>query len=415
VFESIYADIGDEQSIEQNLSTFSSHMTNIVDILDKVNFKSLVLFDELGAGTDPTEGAALAISILDYVYARGSKIVATTHYSELKAYAYNRDGVMNASVEFDVETLRPTYRLLIGVPGRSNAFEISKRIGLDDRIITDAKSHISEDNNKIDVMIASLEEAQKRAEKERTEATGLHQEAEQLKRDLERKVEEFDRFKEKLYEKAEQEAKESVENARNEADAILKELRNYQKEYGNVKEHKLIEAQKRLEDAAPKRNSALKKKTTTNKKAVENLKPGQEVKVLTVNQKGHIVDKVGTNEYQVQIGIMKMTVKADELEPVKAEKKLEPKPFVKVEGGSARKPELDLRGERYENALRAVDKFLDESLLAGYPQVSIIHGKGTGALRKGVQSLLKEHPNVKNTRLGSAGEGGSGVTIVALK
>ncbi|MGM7702270.1 endonuclease MutS2 [Pseudalkalibacillus sp. Hm43] len=414
VFESIYADIGDEQSIEQNLSTFSSHMTNIVDILDRVNFKSLVLFDELGAGTDPTEGAALAISILDYVNERGSKIVATTHYSELKAYAYNRKGVMNASVEFDVETLRPTYRLLIGVPGRSNAFEISKRIGLNEKIITDAKSHISEDNNKIDVMIASLEDAQKRAERERAEATDIHQEAEDLKRDLEQKLKEFEQHKEKLYEKAEQEAKKSVEHARQEADEILKELRGYQKEYGNVKEHKLIEAQKRLDEAAPKRNKALKT-PTTNKKAPDNLKPGEEVKVLTVNQKGHIVEKVGSNEYQVQIGIMKMTVKANELEPIKSEKKRETKPFVKVEGSSVTKPELDLRGERYENALRAVDKFLDDSLLAGYPQVSIIHGKGTGALRTGVQSLLKEHPNVKTTRLGNAGEGGSGVTIVGLK
>ncbi|MCF6138166.1 endonuclease MutS2 [Pseudalkalibacillus berkeleyi] len=415
VFESIYADIGDEQSIEQNLSTFSSHMTNIVNILDQVNFKSLVLFDELGAGTDPTEGAALAISILDYVNARGSKIVATTHYSELKAYAYNREGVMNASVEFDVETLRPTYRLLIGVPGRSNAFEISRRIGLDDRIIEDARSHISEDNNKIDVMIASLENAQKQAEQERSEANDINREAQQLKQDLERKMQEFDQYKDKLYEKAENEAKKSVENARAEADEILKELRAYQKDHGNVKEHKLIEAQKRLDEATPNKSKSFKKKTSKQAKVPENLKPGEEVKVLTVNQKGHIVDKVGPNEYQVQVGIMKMTVKANELEQVKQEKKPETKPVVRVEGSSVRKPELDLRGERYDNALRAVDKFLDESLLAGYPQVSIIHGKGTGALRNGVQSFLKEHPNVKSTRFGSAGEGGSGVTIVGLK
>ncbi|WP_408007141.1 endonuclease MutS2 [Pseudalkalibacillus sp. A8] len=415
VFEAIYADIGDEQSIEQSLSTFSSHMTNIVNILDKVNFKSLVLFDELGAGTDPTEGAALAISILDYVNERGAKVVATTHYSELKAYAYNRTGVMNASVEFDVETLRPTYRLLIGVPGRSNAFEISRRIGLDEKIIENARGHISADNNKIDVMIASLEDAQKKAERERSIATDLHDEAEALKKDLEKKLDEFEHFKEKLFTKAEQEAQQSVEKARKEADAILKELRAYQKEYGNVKEHKLIEAQKRLDEAIPDFDSKTKKQVRPTKKTLDNLIPGQEVKVLSVNQKGHIVEKVGTDEYQVQIGIMKMTVKANELEPIKTEKKREPKPFVKVEGSSVTKPELDLRGERYENALRTVDKFLDESLLAGYPQVSIIHGKGTGALRKGVQSLLKEHPNVKSTRLGSAGEGGSGVTIVGLK
>ncbi|WP_257346482.1 endonuclease MutS2 [Pseudalkalibacillus decolorationis] len=415
VFESIFADIGDEQSIEQSLSTFSSHMTNIVQILDQINFKSLVLFDELGAGTDPTEGAALAISILDYVYERGSRIIATTHYSELKAYAYNRDGVMNASVEFDVETLRPTYRLLIGVPGRSNAFEISRRIGLGEKVIEDAKSHISEDNNKIDLMIASLEDAQKQAELERVNAASINEEAKQLKKDLEDRLQEYEQTKNKLYTEAEQVAQNAIEKARKEADEIIKELRQYQKEHGTVKEHKLIEAQKRLEDADPMLTSKSKSSLERKKPITQNLKPGEEVKVLSVNQKGHIIDKVNEKEYQVQIGIMKMNVNEDDLQPVKAEKKAPTKPVIRVHGSTITKTELDLRGERYENAMRAVDKFLDESLLAGYPQVSVIHGKGTGALRKGVQSLLKEHPNVKSTRMGAAGEGGSGVTIVVLK
>ncbi|MDN4527071.1 endonuclease MutS2 [Fictibacillus fluitans] len=419
VFEAIYADIGDEQSIEQSLSTFSSHMVNIVDILKQVNFKSLVLFDELGAGTDPQEGAALAISILDYVYARGAKVIATTHYSELKAYAYNREGVINASVEFNVETLRPTYRLLIGVPGRSNAFEISRRLGLEPSIIDDAKSQISDEDNKIDNMIRSLEDNQKRAQEEREKAIALRKEAERLKTDLEAELRHLEQDRDRLLEEAERKAEEAVANARRTAETVIKELREYQKEAaGNVKEHRLIDARKRLEDATPSLRSKKKKSTVSAKPKTASFKPGDEVKVLSFGQKGHIINKVSDKEYQVQIGILKMNVAVGDLEPIKQpkEKKPEPRSFVKVQGSDdSVRPELDLRGKRYEDAMIEVDKYLDEAMLAGYPQVSIIHGKGTGALRSGVQQLLKSHPNVKSTRMGGANEGGSGITVALLK
>lgn len=415
VFKNIYADIGDEQSIEQSLSTFSSHMVNIVDILNKIDFESLVLFDELGAGTDPQEGAALAISILDFVFARGARVVATTHYSELKAYAYNRPGVMNASVEFDVQTLRPTYRLLVGVPGRSNAFEISKRLGLRQDIIDSARSQISEDENKIDNMIKSLEDNRKKAEKEMEEAENRRKEAESIKGDLERELELFQNEKDRLYEKAKQEAEKAIEKARETAEEIIHEIRELQKSGGQIKEHKLIEAKKRLEEAVPKSKTKNKKVKAVSTK--QEYVPGDEVRVLTVGQKGHIVEKVSNNEYQVQIGILKMNVSEKDLEWVKQSKpKPEPRSFVKVSGNSdSSRPELDLRGKRYEDAMLEVDRYLDEALLAGFNQVYIIHGKGTGALRKGVQELLKTHRNVKSTRMGAAGEGGGGVTVAVLK
>lgn len=417
VFEQIFADIGDEQSIEQSLSTFSSHMVNIVDILDRVDHRSLVLFDELGAGTDPTEGAALAISILDYVYNVGAKVIATTHYSELKGYAYNREGVMNASVEFDVETLRPTYRLLIGVPGRSNAFAISKRLGLSDIIIEDAKSHIGADTNKIEKMISSLEDSRKQAERENEEALRYREEGERLHRELEQAFQKLEKEKEKILKAAEEKAKESVEKAKLEAEAIISELREIQKNNPQIKDHELIAAKKRLEEAQPhlvKREKDKPKPSVKDKK--KKLIPGDEVKVISFDQKGHIVEKINDKEYLVQLGMMKMKVKVEDLLYIDRPKQVEKNPLSTVRGKDSHvKTELDLRGERFEDAMLEVEKYLDDAVLAGYHQVSIIHGKGTGALRKGVQELLKRHRNVKETRMGSAGEGGSGVTVVALK
>lgn len=414
VFGSIFADIGDEQSIEQNLSTFSSHMTNIIDILKRLDHRSLVLFDELGAGTDPQEGAALAIAILDHVYRLGSRVVATTHYSELKAYAYDREGILNASVEFDVETLSPTYRLLIGIPGRSNAFEISSRLGLNPEIIGEAKSQISSETNKVDQMIASLEENQKRADAERREAESLRNQAEDLHNDLQKKIESLEKERDRILEKAEKRALEEVAKAKQKAEDIIQELREQQKDNGTVKEHHFIDARRKLEETEP----ALRQngKTTVSRSEKREYKPGEEVKVLSFDQKGHIVQKLDNGEYLVQLGIMKMNVEANGLKPIKSEKKREPKTIVSVKGsGSHVKTELDLRGKRYEEAMSAVEKYLDDALLAGYPQVSIIHGKGTGALRKGVAKLLKTHSRVKNTRMGESGEGGSGVTVVQLK
>ncbi|MHC0037422.1 endonuclease MutS2 [Pseudoneobacillus sp. C159] len=415
VFDSVFADIGDEQSIEQSLSTFSSHMVNIVDILKKVDFNSLVLFDELGAGTDPQEGAALAISILDEVIKSGARVIATTHYPELKAYGYNRPGVVNASVEFDIETLSPTYKLLIGVPGRSNAFEISKRLGLGDRVIDNARKQISADTNQIENMIASLETSRREAEHDRLEANELLKNAEKLHKDLQNQMIAFYEQKDTMYEKAQEKAVEIVDKAKGEAEHIIRELRKLRIEKNaEVKEHELIEARKRLDEATPtvKKSSA----TLKTKKKTHSLTPGDEVKVLTFGQMGTIIEQSSDKEWVVQIGILKMKVNEKDLEYTSTPKRKEVKPMAIVKGKDFHVGlELDLRGERFEDALMRVEKYIDDALLAGYPRVSIIHGKGTGALRQGVTEYLRNHRSVKRTRFGDAGEGGIGVTIVEFK
>ncbi|PAF08010.1 endonuclease MutS2 [Shouchella clausii] len=417
VFEHIFADIGDEQSIEQSLSTFSSHMKNIVSILNEMNENSLILFDELGAGTDPTEGAALAISILDHVYKRGALAVATTHYSELKGYAYNREGALNASVEFDVETLRPTYRLLVGVPGRSNAFAISRRLGLDERIIDQAKLQIDSDASQVEKMIASLEDSQKSAQSEWSRAEAVRREAEALKRDLEKRMASFEKMKEAALQKAEQKAEKVVAAAQENAELIISELRDLQKQGVAVKEHQLIEARKQLEEAAPKLVSKKRKQVKKQAEKAKRLpEPGDEVKVLSFNQKGTVVKKIGDNEYQVQLGIMKMAVPIDDIQLLEQERRQPEKAITTIRGNDAHvKAELDLRGERYEDAMRRVEKYIDDALLAGYHQVSIIHGKGTGALRKGVKQFVANHPRVKSARNGGMNEGGLGNTVIELK
>ncbi len=416
VFEQIFADIGDEQSIEQSLSTFSSHMVNIVDILSKFNDKSLILFDELGAGTDPQEGAALAISILDEVVDYGARVMATTHYPELKAYGYNRSSVVNASVEFDVETLSPTYRLLIGVPGRSNAFEISKRLGLKADIINRAKSFTGTDRHEVESMIASLEESRVRSEREADEAHALLEEAQYLHEQLEQRIRTYDEKKESLEKKAKEKARKIVDEAKREAEAIIAELREMRKNASKVvKEHELIDAKKRLDEAAPKENKVLQK-AIAQRERMQNLAVGDEVKVLSYGQKGTLIEKVSTNEWVVQIGILKMKLNEADLEYIKPEKEQQTRIMTNVKNrNNIVKLELDLRGERYEDALIRTEKYLDDALLANYPRVSIIHGKGTGALRQGIQSYLKGHKRVKSFRYGEAGEGGFGVTVVELK
>ncbi len=415
VFGAVYADIGDEQSIEQSLSTFSSHMVNIVDILKSVDFDSLVLFDELGAGTDPQEGAALAISILDEVNRRGARVIATTHYPELKAYGYNREGVVNASVEFDIDTLSPTYRLLIGVPGRSNAFEISKRLGLSDQVIEKARSFVSTDSHQVENMIASLEESKRQAERELQEANEILKNAEMLQKDLQKQMIEYYEKKDTLYDKATDEAREIIDRAKREAEGIIHDLRKMRHDkQAEIKEHELIDAQRKLNEAAPKERKSRASAAKQAKKHV--YQPGDEVKVLSFDQKGTLIEKVSSDTWQVQIGILKMKVEEKNLEYIKTPKAVETKPIATIKGKDFHVSlELDLRGERYENALSRVEKYIDDALLAAYPRVSIIHGKGTGALRQGVQEYLRNHRSVKSIRFGDHGEGGTGVTIVEFK
>ena len=415
LFESIFADIGDEQSIEQSLSTFSSHMVNIVDILKKYDDKSLIIFDELGAGTDPQEGAALAISILDKVHGTGARVMATTHYPELKAYGYNRPGVANASVEFDVETLSPTYKLLIGVPGRSNAFEISERLGLPGYIIDQAQTYTGTDRGEVNSMIASLENSRRQAEKD-AEETEVHlAEALKVKEDLEQRLADLEQKKEKLEQKAKDKAKKIVDEARREADDIINELRKMQANtHKLVKEHELIDAKKRLDAALPN-NPVLKKQKKLNEMAKE-LKSGDEVKVISFGQKGTLLEKLSSTEWSVQIGMLKMKLDESDLEFVKPEKQKQTVSVNSIRGRDSNvKLELDLRGERYEDAIIRTEKYLDDAILANYPRISIIHGKGTGVLRQAIQQFLKNHSRVKSYRFGEAGEGGHGVTVVELK
>jgi DNA mismatch repair protein MutS2 len=421
VFDAIYVDIGDEQSIEQNLSTFSSHMTNIISILRDMTPKSLVLFDELGAGTDPAEGSALAISILENIHAMGCRMIATTHYSELKAYAYDRKGVINASMEFDIQTLSPTYRLLVGVPGRSNAFAIAERLGLSRRIIEHARGQVGEEDQRVESMIATLEENRLTTEAERTTAEQLRQEVEVLKRKLEEERRRFDEQREKLLMKAEQEAAEAVARARREADEIISDLRRMaMEERTGVKEHKLIDAKRRLDQAVPQLTDKMKRTASQAPKKPAVIGPGDEVLVGSLNQKGHVVELTGGNDVIVQLGIMKMKVPKTDLQLIstKAEAKA---PVQKVAAGVKRtrddnvRTELDLRGQNLEESMIEVDRFLDESFLSNLGQVYIIHGKGTGVLRTGIQEYLRKHKHVKSYRLGNYGEGGVGVTIVELK
>ncbi|MEW9699709.1 endonuclease MutS2 [Paenibacillus sp. SI8] len=417
VFDAIYADIGDEQSIEQNLSTFSSHMTNIINILRDMTPKSLVLLDELGAGTDPAEGSALAISILDYIHQIGCRIIATTHYSELKAYAYQKPGTINASMEFDIQTLSPTYRLLVGVPGRSNAFAIAERLGLSRRIIEHARAQVGEEDLRVESMIASLEENRLIAERERVSAEQLRQEAEELRRGLEAQQAKFDEQRDKLLEKAERDAREAVAKARREADEVIADLRRMaQEEAGGVKDHRLIEARRKLDQAAPELRE--KREARAAKKRPERIEAGDEVRVVNLGQKGHVVEIVSSTEATVQLGIMKMKVNLSDLEKIGSAAQKKPQQTattVKRTRDEHIRSELDMRGLNMEEALIEADRFLDESFLGNLGQVYLIHGKGTGVLRTGMQEYLRRHKHVKSYRMGNYNEGGAGVTVVELK
>lgn len=420
-FKEVFADIGDEQSIEQSLSTFSSHMTNIVNIIDRADENSLVLFDELGAGTDPTEGAALAISILENLKNRNCKIVATTHYSELKAYALKTDSVENASVEFDVETLRPTYRLLIGIPGKSNAFEISKRLGLPNYIIDSAKETITSESLQFEDLIQSLQDKSIQAENNARESEILRMEAAKIKDKYEQRFSAFQNSREKSLINAQREAKNIIKEAKEEADNILKDMRELERMgYASDVRQKLEEKRKKLsnklDDLEEKANS-IKRDDGEELKSVEE---GDEVFASSLNQNVIVLSKPDNkNMVQVQAGIMKIDINLKDLRAVKGKEnnkskqkksKGEMKLNLKTVPAS-----IDLRGMDSLEATYNTDKYLDEVYLAGYEKVTIIHGKGTGVLRNAIMEMLKSHSHVKRYRLGEYGEGGTGVTIVELK
>ncbi|WP_321993083.1 endonuclease MutS2 [Clostridium butyricum] len=417
-FTEVFAEIGDEQSIEQNLSTFSSHMTNIVEIMRYVDDKSLVLFDEIGSGTDPAEGAALAISIIETLRSRKSRIIATTHYSELKAYALKTDGVENASVEFDIETLRPTYRLLIGVPGKSNAFEISKRLGLVEGVIKRAKAYMSEENLQFENLIRDLQEKSIVAKKEAREASALKKEAEELKLRYEDKLQRLEKARDKAYMDARHEAKEIISNAKEEADEILKAMRALEKmgiEGGG--RARLEEERKKLKDSLEHKEKGLHNMKENEGEPITNVTLGMEAFLPSLNQTVVIISMPDNRgDVQVEAGIMKINVKLKDLRKTKVTKqeKVKKKREVKLNLSNI-ESRVDLRGMDSEEACYKTDKYLDDAYRANLGEVTIVHGKGTGVLRNAITSMLKRHPHVKSFRLGVYGEGGDGVTVVELK
>jgi len=420
-FHEIFADIGDEQSIEQSLSTFSSHMTNIVNIIKKADIKSLALFDELGAGTDPTEGAALAVAILENLRARGTKVVATTHYSELKGYALKTTGVENASVEFNVDTLSPTYRLIIGVPGKSNAFEISKRLGLPDYIIKNAKENISKETLEFEELVQSLQEKSIKAESDARASEILKLEASKLKEKYQEKLYKLENIRENAMYEAQREAKRLIKDAKEESDVILKNMRQLEKlGYSSEARQKLEEERSKIKSKLESLEKHVEKSNEGLGEKLKNVKQGEEVYLPSLDQKVIVISKPDKKgEVQVQAGIMKINVKVDDLRKAKLTQEDKKKAkIIKREmklNISNVSNSVDLRGMDSEEAIFTVDKYLDEAYLGGLKEATIIHGKGTGVLRTTITNMLKRHSHVKTYRLGNYGEGGSGVTVAELK
>ncbi|NLM76316.1 MAG: endonuclease MutS2 [Clostridiaceae bacterium] len=421
IFKNVFADIGDEQSIEQSLSTFSSHMKNIVSILKEADQEALVLLDELGAGTDPTEGAALAISILEWLTSRSVCTIATTHYSELKLYAMTTEGVQNACCEFDVETLRPTYRLLIGIPGKSNAFAISQKLGLDQRIIDRAKDHLTQENIKFEDVLSEIEKNRIKAEKEKEIVQKYKREIEELKSQIQKEKEKIEKAKDQILSKAKQEARSIVINARYESEELLEKLKElYNRGYNENYQKELEKARTAIRSLDNLEGTLVD--TYEVREFVEppkNLKPGETVMVLNLNQKATVLEEPDKDgQVMVQAGIMKVKVHISQLKRIDKQKEIIDKiSRARVTGVKRQsiKPELDLRGFTVDEAIDKVDKYIDNAVIAGLNEVTIIHGKGTGALRSGVQDFLKHHPHVNSFRLGKFGEGESGVTVVELR
>ncbi len=420
IFDNVFADIGDEQSIEQSLSTFSSHMTNIVRIMDEVTDQSLVLFDELGAGTDPTEGAALALAIIQALKERKIRTAVTTHYSELKVYALSTEGVENACCEFDVETLRPTYRLLIGIPGKSNAFAISKRLGLQEYILDSAREFISQDEARFEDVITDLEISKKSVVFEQERAEQYRKEAESLKLEVERQKEKTREQKEKILQKAREDAKLIYAQAKEEADSIIKEMNRQAKEKGN--QQKLLENRGKLKEklSSMQEDFLKSKKIKPTHKVPENLQAGDRVYVISFDQNGTVISPPDrSKEVMVQIGSMKVKIPLAELmlddSVPKETKQKQSAPRAKVSKSQFISAEIDCRGQLVDEALANIDKYIDDAYLSGLKQIVIIHGKGTGALRTAVQTYLKTNSHVKGQRPGVYGEGEAGVTVVELK
>lgn len=420
IFDNVFADIGDEQSLEQNLSTFSGHMENVKRILEQITDRSLVLLDELGAGTDPKEGAALAMAILDQIGAVGSEVVVTTHYPELKVYGYDRAKTINASMEFDQETLKPTYRLLLGVPGQSNGIAIARRLGISQAVIEEASSLVSDDSQDLNKMIGDLVEQRKRAREENERLEELVEQNTATKENLDAKLDRFNEQRDKLLERARSEANHEVAQAKKKANQIIHHLRQLEIQGSAIKENQLIDAQGAL-NALHKDNPRLSNNSVLRRaKQKHQLKAGDHVNVKSYGQQGVLLNKRGNHKWEVQLGILKMAIDEADLEKISAkqakqQEKQQGQPrkmavrTIQTRQTSAR---LDLRGHRYEEAMSELASFIDHALLNNLPSVTIIHGKGTGALRKGTQQYLQSNPRVKNFEYASPNNGGDGATIV---
>ena len=424
LFEEVYADIGDEQSIEQSLSTFSSHMTNVVSFLKKANRHSLVLFDELGAGTDPTEGAALAIAILSHLHEQGIRTMATTHYSELKVYALSTSGVENACCEFDVETLRPTYRLLIGVPGKSNAFAISSKLGLPDYIIDKAKEQISEQDESFEDVLSSLESSRITIENERREIEQYKQEIASLKSEMESKQEKLNEQRDRIIRQANEEAHAVLREAKEYADQTMKMFHKFQKDHVDLS---AVEKERQnLRKHMNKAEKGMTQKTAAKKPKKEltakDISLGDAVKVLSMNLKGTVSSRPDNKGFLfVQMGIIRSKVHISDLELID-EAEITTPTMQRTGAGKIRmskaahvSTEINLLGKTVDEAVAELDKYLDDAYIAHLKSVRIVHGKGTGALRKGVHNYLKRQKHVESFRLGEFGEGDAGVTIVEFK
>ena len=422
IFSEVYADIGDEQSIEQSLSTFSSHMTNIVRILQKADDQSLCLFDELCAGTDPTEGAALAISILNKLHQYGAVTMATTHYSELKVYALSTEGVENACCEFDVDTLSPTYRLLIGIPGKSNAFAISSKLGLAENIIEDAKGRLSERDVNFEDMLANLEQSRITIEKEQLEIQKYKAEIEDLKKKLTAKNERLDNSRDEILRKANEEAVQILKEAKDLADETIRNFNKYGQ--GQAPMSKMEKERSRVRDkmSASEKALSMKKKETVNHKVPKKLRIGDSVRVLSMNLKGtvHTLPNAKGDLY-VQMGILRSLVNIKDLVLIDEDASPAAKKYggtssgkIKMSKAASVSTEINLIGMTVDEAIAHLDKYLDDAYVAHLPSVRIVHGKGTGALRNAVQAHLKNQRYVKSYRMGEPSEGGAGVTIAAF-